>query len=228
MLQASPELRICADSHEKAVIFDDEYGIRVVQAMDPSVEYVVDIGGNVGCFSIQVLRFFPNAKILLCEPDTENMKYAMLNVADRLTGANGQVTYVPKAIIGDPTVKEVKFNICGWGGNHHVDGHFRWDLFTPMGSRLVGSVQCPATTLKEIMDENGFPRIDLLKIDCEGLEGEILQSFKPWMGLVKHFRGEWHGQEDIPLIQDAFAATHKTMFDRRYTTHGDIIAEPLP
>ena len=221
MLQASPELRVCADAHEQAVIKDDEYGIRGIQRGDPNVEYVVDIGGNVGCFTIQILNFFPTAKVLLCEPDTENMKYAMLN-----TG--GRATYVQKAIVGDPDVTEVKFNICGWGGNHHVDGHFRWDLFAPMGSRLVSSVQCPATTLKKVIDENGFPRIDILKIDCEGLEGIILQGFKPWMHLVNHFRGEWHGQEDIPLIQDALGATHGVIFDRRFPTHGDIVAERRP
>jgi FkbM family methyltransferase len=223
MLQASEALRLCADSHEQAVIKDDEYGIRTLHRGDPNVEYVVDIGGNVGCFSIQILNFFPGARILCCEPDTENMKYAMLNVNGVHPG--NRTTFVPKAIVGDPDLKEVKFNVCGWGGNHHVDGHFRWDLFTPMGSRLDHSVQCPAITLKEIVDENEFPRIDVLKIDCEGLEGIILQAFKPYMDMVRHFRGEWHGDADIPLIQDALQATHNVHFDRRFTTHGDIVAE---
>ena len=223
MLQASPALRICADAHEQAVIKDDEYGIRGIHRGDPGVEYVVDIGGNVGCFSIQILNFFPGASVLCCEPDTENMKYATLNVTTVHPGSH--VSFVPKAIVGDPTVKEVTFNVCHWGGNHHVDGHFRWDLFAPMGSKLNYAVRCPAITLKEIVDEYGFPRIDILKIDCEGLEGIILQGFKPWMSMVNHFRGEWHGDADIPLITDALSATHNVHFDRRFTTHGDIIAE---
>lgn len=219
MLQASEELRICADSHEQAVITDDEYGIAKLAAMDPDIEYIVDIGGNVGCASLMFQKHFPNAKIILCEPEPENMKYARLNTDNKLI-------YVEKAIVGDPDVKEVKFNVCGWAGNHHVDGHFRWDLFEPMGSRLVRSITVPATTLYiAAFKENKFPRIDLLKIDCEGLEGEILQGFKPFMKHVKHFRGEWHGDDDIPRIEDAFKDTHVVTFDRRFTTHGDIIAE---
>ena len=170
MLQASDELRLCADSHEEAVITKDEYGIVPLAAMDPDVEYIVDIGGNVGCASLMFQRNFPNAKIICCEPEPENMNYAKLNTEDKLI-------YVQKAIVGKDDVRHVKFNVCGWAGNHHVDGHFRWDLFEPMGSRLVRSITVPATTLRQVMEENGFPRIDLLKIDCEGLEGEILQSF---------------------------------------------------
>lgn len=218
MLKANEALRVCADAHEQAVVFDDEYGISKLAQEDPSIEYIVDVGGNVGAFGVKVMQCFPNAKVLLCEPEADNMKYAKENTDNKLT-------YVEKAIVGDPNVSEVKFNICGWAGNHHVDGHFRWDLFTPMGSRLVSSVMVPATTIMKLVEENKFPRVDLLKIDCEGLEGEILQSLKPWMKNVKHFRGEWHGDADIPLIEDALKDTHNVVFDRKFTTHGDIVAE---
>lgn len=219
MLSASPELRLCADSHEEAVITKDEYGIIPLAAQDPNIEYIIDVGGNVGCASLMFQRHFPNAKIMCCEPEPENMKYAKENTENKLI-------YIEKAIVGDESLKEVKFNICGWAGNHHVDGHFRWDLFKPMGSRLVSSITVPAITLHKLVEEFEFPRIDLLKIDCEGLEGEILQGFKPWMHMVKHFRGEWHGDADIPLIEDAFKDTHNVTFSRLFTTHGDIIAEP--
>ncbi len=219
MLQASPELRLCADSHEQAVIFDDEYKIKALAAIDPNVEFIVDVGGNVGCASLHFQRTWPNAKILCCEPEPENMKYAKLNTDNKLV-------YIEKAIVGDENLKEVKFNVCGWAGNHHIDGHFRWDLFAPMGSKKVGEITVQAITLKTLIDEQQFPRIDLLKIDCEGMEGTILQAFKPYMHLVKHFRGEWHGDADIPLIEDALKDTHNVTFDRKFTTHGDIIAEP--
>lgn len=223
MLQASDELRLCADSHEQAVVFDDEYGIAKLAALDPDVQFIVDIGGNVGCATIMFNKHFPAAKILLCEPAPENMKYAKLNTQDL---SPGNIQYVEKAVVASVDQKEVKFNICGWAGNHHVDGHFRWDLFEPMGSRLVESITVPATCLRALVLEYGFPSIDLLKIDCEGLEGQILQGFKPWMHMVKHFRGEWHGDDDIPRIEDAFSETHNVVFDRKFTTHGDIVAEP--
>lgn len=218
-MHSSEALKECARAHSEAVIGNDEYGIEALAQMDPSVEYIVDIGANLGCASYQFHKFFPNAKILVCEPEPELMKYAKINTENRLT-------YVERAIIDDEKVKEVKFNVCQWGGNGHVDGHFRWDLFAPMGSKKVGEITVPAITLRNLMLEFGFPRIDLLKIDCEGFEGGILQSFKPHMKLVNHFRGEWHGDTDIPLIEEALKDTHNVKFDRTYSTHGDIVAEP--
>lgn len=219
-LKYDEELKECVRAHEEAVITNDEYGIEDLARLDPNIKYIVDIGANVGCASFQFQRFFPTANIICCEPEPKNMHYAKEN-----TNYSRNIKYVEKAVVGDPTLHEVKFNVCHWAGNHHVDGHFRWDLFAPMGSRKVGEITVPAVTLKQLIDDCEFPQIDLLKIDCEGLEGEILREFKPWMKLVKHFRGEWHGEADIALIEDAFKDTHNITFDRKFTTHGDIIAE---
>lgn len=218
MLQHSPGLEECARGHEEAVITNDEYKVRELFENDKEVEYIIDIGANLGAAAFKFQTFYPNAKILVCEPEPELMKYAKLNTADKLT-------YIEKAIIGDDR-KEVTFNQCAWAGNGHVDGNFRWDLFAPMGSKKISEIKVKAMTLKNLIRYYKFPRIDLLKIDTEGMEGQILQAFKPYMHLVKHFRGEWHGDREIPLIEDALKETHNVVFDRRFTTHGDIFAEP--
>lgn len=218
MLQASDKLRLCADSHETAVITNDEYKIKELFELDPKIQYIVDIGANLGAASFKFQTFFPKAKIIVCEPEPELMKYAKLNTGNKLI-------YEQVAVIGDKR-KTVTFNVCQWAGNGHVDGNFRWDLFEPMGSKKDYEIKVKATTLKALITKHKFPKIDLLKIDCEGMEGQILQAFKPYMKLVKHFRGEWHGQEDIPLIEDALKDTHDVIFDRRFTTHGGIFASP--
>lgn len=215
-LHYSPELEECVRGHYEAVVENDEYKIAELAEQDKDIEYIVDLGANVGMASLQFQTYFPNAKILVCEPDPESMKYTKLNTDNKLT-------YVEEAIVGDDR-KEVTFNVCKWAGNSHVDGNFRWDLFEPMGSKLDHQITVPASTLKDLMDRYNFPRIDLLKIDTEGMEGQILQSFKPHMFLVKHFRGEWHGQEEIPIIRDALKDTHEYYFDRKRPTHGDVFA----
>lgn len=215
-LHFSPELQECVEGHFKAVVEDDEYKVAELAEQDKDIKYIVDLGANVGMASLQFKTYFPEAKILVCEPEPESMKYAKLNTGNELT-------YVEEAIIGDDR-KEVTFNVCAWAGNGHVDGNFRWDLFAPMGSKLDHQIQVPASTLKELIDKHGFPQIDLLKIDTEGMEGQILQSFKPYMHLVKHFRGEWHGEAEIPLIRDALKDTHDYYFNRERRTHGDVFA----
>lgn len=215
-LQYSKELEECAIGHQQAVIEEDEYRIKELSETDKDIEYIVDLGANLGTASVQFQTFFPEAAILVCEPHPELMEYAKINTDNKLI-------YIEEAIIGDDR-KEVTFNICKWAGNGHVDGNFRWDLFEPMGSEKVREITAPASTLKEIMDKYGFPRIDLLKVDTEGMEGQILTAFKPCMSLVKHFRGEWHGDKEIPLIKAALQDTHDVYFDRRLSTHGDVFA----
>lgn len=212
----SPELEECARGHAEAVIENDEYKIAELFESDKNIEYIVDLGANVGAASYQFQRYFPNAKIISCEPDPEAMKYVKLNTGNKLI-------YVEEAIVGDDR-KEVTFNVCKWKGNSHVDGNFRWDLFEPMGSKLDHKITVKASTLKDLMDRYEFPRIDLLKIDTEGMEGQILTAFKPYMPLVKHFRGEWHGQADCEVMKSALKDTHEVFIDRRRTTHGDFFA----
>lgn len=207
----------CVTAHEAAVIFNDEYKIAELARNDQDIKYIVDIGANTGSASALFKEHFPKAKILVVEPHPELMKIAKINTDNKLT-------YVEKAVIDNARKKKVTFNICKWGGNGHVDGYFRWDLFAPMGSKLDRQIQVEAITLKKLLEDNKFPKIDLLKIDCEGFEGGILQAFKPYMSKVKHFRGEWHGDTEIPLIKDALEATHDVIFDTRFSTHGDVFA----
>lgn len=212
----SEALKECFEGHYKAVVEEDEYKVAELFEQDKDIKYIIDIGANLGTASMQFRKFFPDAKILVCEPEPELMKYAKLNTDNALT-------YVEEAIIGDDR-KEVTFNVCKWAGNGHVDGNFRWDLFEPMGSKLDHKITVKASTLKDLMDRYEFPHIDLLKIDTEGMEGQILTAFKPYMSLVKHFRGEWHGQADCEVMKRALKDTHEVFIDRRRTTHGDVFA----
>lgn len=216
MLKHSPDLELCAQAHEDAVITADEYKIKDLFEVDKDINYIVDLGANLGAASVQFQTFFPNAKILVCEPEPELMKYAKENTDNKLI-------YVEEAIIGDDR-KEVTFNQCKWAGNGHVDGNFRWDLFEPMGSEKVSEIKVKAATLKDLVDRYEFPQIDLLKIDTEGMEGQILTAFKPYMYMVKHFRGEWHGDVDREVIREALKDTHEIFIDRRLKSHGDLFA----
>lgn len=216
-MQSSKELKECLDSHLEAVVQNDEYKIKELFVKDRDIEYIVDIGANLGTSAFKFQTFYPNAKILVCEPEPELMKYAKLNTGNKLI-------YVQRAIIGDAR-KEVTFNVCAWAGNGHVDGHFRWDLYGPMGSKKVKEIKVSACTLKDLVDEYNFPRIDLLKIDTEGMESEILKAFQPYLKNVKHIRGEWHGDEERSIIREILNETHNVTMECLADTNGGIFGE---
>lgn len=210
------KLELTTKAHYTAVVVEDEYKVQELADYDKDIKYIVDLGANIGTASYQFHKYFPEAKIITCEPEPELLEYARKNTGNKLI-------YVGDAVIGDDR-KEVTFNVCKWEGNGHVDGNFRWDLFKPMGSEQVGQIQVPACTLKDLIDRYEFPRIDLLKIDTEGMEGQILTNFKPHLNLVKHFRGEWHGDIDREIIREALKDTHDIYINRKLTTHGDVFA----
>lgn len=216
-MESSPELKECLDAHWEAVVRNDEYQIKELYAHTRDIEYIVDLGANLGAAAFKFQTFYPKAKILVCEPEPELMKYAKLNTGNKLT-------YVEKAVIGDDR-KEVTFNVCKWAGNGHVDGNFRWDLFAPMGSKKIAEIKVPACTLKDLVDEYNFPRIDLLKIDTEGMESQILKAYKPYLKNVKYIRGEWHGDVEKSLIREILQDTHNVLLESEQETHGGIFAE---
>lgn len=201
MLKANEELRLCADAHEEEVITKDSYGIKSLLEKHTDIEYIVDIGANIGAFSVHLQRLLPNAKIIACEPEPMMMGYIKENTDNKLI-------YVEKAVVGDQKLKEVEFSICKWQGNHHVKGKFDMETYSKVGSEILRTIVVPAITLQQIVDENNFPRIDLLKIDTEGSEPDILQSIRTWVKNIKYIIGEWHSQKDLALIEDALKYTH--------------------
>jgi FkbM family methyltransferase len=207
MLKHNEELALCAQAHYDEVIVNDSYKVKELAERDPNIEYIVDIGGNLGASGLQFHTFFPNAKIILCEPEDMLMSYAKENT-------NNELIYVEKAVIGDPRIKEVTFNICKWQGNHHVAGKFDMSIYgiPEVGSEIIGQRIVPAITLTQIIHDNNFPRIDLLKIDTEGSEGDILQGFAINLAGVKHIIGEFHSQKDLALIKSALEETHEVTY----------------
>lgn len=227
MLKANEELRLCADAHEEEVITKDSYSLRALLERDKGIEYIVDIGANIGAFSVFAHQLFPDAKIISCEPEPVMMSFVKENTEN-------QLIYVQKAIVGDPWAREVQFNICKWQGNHHVDGVFNKEVYCQpeVGSEILHSITVTATTLKAVLEENKFPRIDLLKIDTEGAEPQILQSMKSWLKNVRHIMIEWHSQADLKIIKEALSETHDCTFVDGFfkekdgtPANGNIVAE---
>jgi len=183
LIKAEGELSECARLHEEEVITNDSYHLKELYRKDQDIHYVVDIGANVGAFSFYIHQLYPKAKIISCAPEEKCMEYTKANT-------NNELVYVNKAIVGDPDLKEVKFNICRWAGNHHVDGKFDMETYSKCGTVIENQIVVPAITLQKVVDDNKFPRIDLLKIDTEGSEVDVLEGIRSWHNNVKYILRE--------------------------------------
>lgn len=154
------------------IVSDDSYGLRTLDSTE--INSVVDVGANVGVFSIAAVSRFPNAKVFAFEPSTCNFNNLKTNIEglpicifnSAVGGADGQSSL---KIDGDPT----SFYLSD-ENTDCIDGKYE-----------VVEVK----SLKSILELVGG-QIDLLKLDCEGAEYEILNT--EWVCNVRHIRAEVH------------------------------------
>jgi uncharacterized protein YidB (DUF937 family) len=71
--------------------------------------------------------------------------------------------------------------------------------------------------------------VDLLKLDCEGAEGEILEALRDagCLERVRWIRGEWHFPANAERVAAALAATHVAHVDVGEWPQGFFIAHRI-
>jgi FkbM family methyltransferase len=152
----------------------------------PSGATVIDIGANVGYFSLSVLSKFPGARVIAFEPMPANFKLLSQYQSENSTL---NFTVINEAVSGEAGTLTL-----------HYDAK---DDFTTAAS-INSSGDQPdtelvrTTTLQNIISTYGISRIDLLKLDCEGSEYSILyQTPASSLQMIRAIAIETH-QSDKP------------------------------
>ncbi len=135
---------------------------------------VWDIGGNIGCFAIWLLRRHPGTRITSFEPCAETYELLAQNQAEW----RGEPWEIRPYGLADRDQEVQAFVPCDSYGQ--TSRHATTGIAT----------QLPLRNIAGVWDEEGRPSIDLLKIDCEGDEYEILQAMPD---------GLWASAENIIL-----------------------------
>lgn len=144
---------------------DDEYGIRQLEA-EPKT--IVDIGGNIGLFSLWAWSHFPDAALYTFEPNSRVFEQLKKNLA--------------------PTNAQV----CGVG----VSSKSGFALMNDNTDSRMGSTTQVANgdielrSLSQVVADVGG-KIDLLKMDCEGAEWDIFED-KGAFEAIDAIRMEYH------------------------------------
>lgn len=122
---------------------------------------IIDIGANIGAFSIYAATKYPDSEIFSYEPDPKN--YQKLN-------ENIKLNDIQNVIAFNKAVGKINGNVILYSD---VNGNFG-----TVGSTLVNkgpkSIEVECTTLENILKSNGIDTCDFLKMDCEGGEYDIL------------------------------------------------------
>lgn len=134
---------------------------------------VIDIGANKGTWTRKLLNFFPDAEVIMIEPQ-ERLKE---NFVDLLSE---KVFYLPIGV-GDKN-EVLKFTI------HNRDDSCSF-VYSEKEAKELGmeQVEISVKTLNTIIIENNFEIPDIIKIDAEGLDLEVLNGASDLYGKTEIF-----------------------------------------
>lgn len=123
---------------------------------------VVDIGGQIGVFSIYAGRFANCGKVLAFEPAPDNFRL----LEDNLELNNCRnIIAVNKAVSDQDGRKDIILSSANTGGH---------SFFNLWNEPSAQHISVHTISLKSIFAEYHIQKIDYLKLDCEGAEYEIL------------------------------------------------------
>jgi FkbM family methyltransferase len=162
-----------------AVFLEDAYGLA--RCSEP-INAVLDIGGNVGFFSLAAKHYFPHALVHSYEPNPRAFEYAAGQ------SQQGDFKLFPEAVGGHRG--RVSMDFCA--GLDSNLGRTKEDV--------KGSV--PKIGLDEAIERIGGTA-DLLKLDCEGAEWEMFREARCWRA-IRELRMEYHlfmGESHADLVR---------------------------
>ena len=152
------------------IILDDCYQLKSWKEKLNSEIKILDIGGNVGLFSLAARQFFPQAIIHTYEPNSSLEKYL------RHHAEVANFDYYLKALGSKDGQIKLQFSEKGSSCN-------TVSIFDEKGD-------IPMMALRKAIDNLGG-HVDLAKIDCEGAEWELFEASDVWHK-IQNITMEYH------------------------------------
>jgi FkbM family methyltransferase len=166
---------------------------------------VIDVGANVGAFSLFAATRAPDVKVYSFEPFASNAAWLRKNVED---SGLSNVQVFQQAVAGSSGPRPFFIE----PGNCMFHSLF-CDLAIDGSKRRHEMVEC--TTLDEIFTAHRIECCQVLKLDCEGAELEILENSSPdTLKRVRKVVGEYHGSYKLDALRQ-FLESHAFQFDFR-------------
>jgi FkbM family methyltransferase len=183
---------------EKKVLFTPQFfdpAERAILAERlPADAVFVDVGANVGAYALFVAaRSGPGARVLAVEPQPEVFDRLTYNIAQNPFG----------------TVKAVACAVADKAGEVtlFLDPRNKGESSVKIvGTNHGSAIRVPAVTLLDLVEAEGFQRIDAVKLDVEGAEDLILEPFLrtappallPRLFVIEDGVDRW--QTDLPAL----------------------------
>ena len=160
-------------------------------------DIVLDCGAHVGVFTQKALDLGA-AKVVAIDPDPIQVECLQRNFSAEI--ASGRVLLVPKGVWSSEGSLTFHVGFINSGSSSVV-------LEREPGTRQV---EVPVTTIDKLVAELNLPRVDYIKLDIEGAEGDALQGA---METLRKYRPRLmidsnHRPDDLTRLPAIIAQAH--------------------
>jgi len=167
-----------------------EYHKLIKYIKDNSV--VIDIGSQIGVFSVFAAKLGKNVRVYSYEPFKENYEMFQKNIT--INNLQDNIKSFQLGIAGKKGGRELLIAEDNTGG-HSFYGEGKRKIFFKKNNKKI---KINTITLKDIFIENKIEECDFLKMDCEGAEYEIIYNTPlKYLKKIKTISMEFHENQDI-------------------------------
>lgn len=156
------------------------FGSGLLNPMDycstePCVVY--DLGANIGISTAYFCAILPNAQVFGFEPEPGNLAAARLNL-----GTFPGARILGKAVADAPGTMEFSYGSDTRGGR----------LASEMAPSDQTTMKVEVASLTSLLEDDGLPTPDFIKIDVEGAEMAVLLGARPHLASIRCINIETH------------------------------------
>lgn len=134
---------------------------------------IIDIGANIGLFTLLACELMPSAQVICYEPAPAALGYLHANI--RENRLEDRVKIEPLAVL-DRTGSVQFFDLGGTSG--------RSSIYSSLASNASSAFTVEAVAWDDVTSSLGRP-VELVKLDCEGAEYDIVLGSRQesWLGV---------------------------------------------
>jgi FkbM family methyltransferase len=169
------------------------------------VKNIIDAGANAGFATLDLRRQFPEATIVAIEPEDGNFDILLKNVQKdaRIKALKTALWYESTFLKIAPSNSNRNFSVTATHANDS-------DCFA-------------AISIQDILQNNNWTHIDVLKIDIEGAEKEVFsKNYEQWLPYTKCIVMEIHDDMKKGCSRAVFSAIAQYNFST-YIKDGNFI-----
>ncbi len=141
---------------------------------------ILDVGANIGLAAVWLKGLAPEAAVACVEPDPRNAPLARLNLAANAVAA----PVLPYAVA--PHAGRARLGLAADTGLSALEG------VGPNAGAHRRFVEVETRRIADVLDALGWARVDLLKLDVEGLEPDLFADGRDWLPRVERIVFELH------------------------------------